>query len=104
MAIDHRIRLYFPPHWRTKSLSIRELTDAIAAIRLWEPPPVDVLVVATSGRFSADAVAWLEQHNNRRDRPAIEAWPESHLESLLAERPSLAVELGLRAAPRSREK
>ena len=72
----------------------------LAAIKLWEPPPVDVLVIVTSGRFTADAVAWIEQHNNRRERPAIETWPESHLESLLAQRPPLVTELGLR--PRAR--
>ena len=37
-----------------------------------------------------------QQHNHKRERPAIEFWPESHLESLLAERPPLVTEFGLR--------
>jgi hypothetical protein len=47
---------------------------------VWEPPPVDVLVIATSGRFTADAVRWIENHNNARKHPTVEMWPESHLE------------------------
>jgi hypothetical protein len=30
---------------------------------LWEPPKVNVLVVATTGRFTTDAIAWIEKHN-----------------------------------------
>lgn len=63
---------------------------------LWEPPTVDVLIVATSGRFTSDAVAWSERHNSGRMQPAIELWAETHLESLLAERGHLITEFGLR--------
>ncbi|HMH58460.1 MAG TPA: hypothetical protein VK537_04700 [Galbitalea sp.] len=48
------------------------------------------LIVATSGRFSADAVDWAEKHNDRADLPLIELWPEGKLETLLAERPHVA--------------
>jgi hypothetical protein len=76
------------------------MPDAVAtvgAMAFWEPPPVDVLIIATSGRLTTDAVDWIERHNRENRRPQIEMWPESHLESLLAQRPALVAEFGLRA-------
>jgi hypothetical protein len=55
-----------------------------------------VLIIATSGRFSADAVTWIEQHNNAGATPFIEMWPDSTLETLLAQKPYLAAAHGLR--------
>ena len=43
-----------------------------------------------------DAVSWIEKRNGNREHPAIEHWPESHLESLLAQRPDLVEEFNLR--------
>ncbi len=63
---------------------------------LWTNPRVDVLTVATSGRFTADAVTWIESHNVTGALPRIEMWPESHLERLLAGRPAMIAEFGLR--------
>lgn len=40
-----------------------------------EPPRVDVLIIATSGRFSADAVQYLERHNQSEAALRIEMWP-----------------------------
>ena len=64
--------------------------------KLWDKPRVDVLVVVTSGRFSADAVELIESHNASDTAMNIEMWPESHLERLLAARPPLIAEFGLR--------
>lgn len=83
-------------HWLTKSVSAAEVATLKEQMSLWESPKVDVLVIATSGRFSADAVALIEK-NNQSDRALrIEMWPESHLESLLAARPALIAEFRLR--------
>jgi hypothetical protein len=70
--------------------------QAVSAVKLWEPPLVHVLIIATSGRFTSDAVAWIEKHNHTGDRPVIEMWPDSQLETLLAERPHLVAEFRLR--------
>lgn len=83
-------------HWRTKSLSVESCATVVAQMSLWEPPLVSTLVIATSGRFSSDAVAWIEKHNNVGTAPRIEMWPDSRLEALLAARPSLVREFGLR--------
>ena len=83
-------------HWLKSSIGIPEVSVAKDQMALWTNPPVDVLVLATSGRFTADAVAWIEQHNSTGVRPRIEMWPESHLERLLAARPALIAEAGLR--------
>lgn len=64
--------------------------------KLWPDPRVDVLVIATSGRFTSDAVQWIERHNACGSPPKIEMWPESHLERLLAARPPLIAEFHLR--------
>jgi len=83
-------------HWLSRSINAPDVAGTVAQVRLWEPPLVDVLVMATSGRFSADAVQWIEQHNTRGDRPFIDQWPDSHLELLLAARPHISAEFRLR--------
>lgn len=76
-------------HWQSKSVGVSDVTVAVAQTSLWEPPTVHVLVIATSGRFTADAVAWVERRNAKLERPSIELWPDNHLELLLARRPHI---------------
>jgi hypothetical protein len=57
---------------------------------------VNVLVIAATGRFTADGVAAIEKHNASDSALKIEMWPESHLERLLASRPALIAEFALR--------
>ncbi|WP_330340928.1 restriction endonuclease [Streptomyces sp. NBC_00557] len=83
-------------HWQSKSVTVADISEATAQMSLWEPPAVHALVFATSGRFTADAVAWVEKHNENDEHPHIEMWPDSHLELLLASRPHLAAEFKLR--------
>ena len=84
-------------HWEEASVGVSELSTLKEQVKLWEPPRVGVLVIATTGRFTADAVLAIEKHNNEGASPRIEMWPDSHLELLLARRPSLIAEFGLRA-------
>lgn len=84
-------------HWLTTSIGVEAVAAVVAQMELWEPPPVDVLVFATSGRFTTDAVGWIESHNLKGERPHIEMWPNSHLELLIASRPHIAATAGLRA-------
>ncbi len=65
-------------------------------MKLWEPPRVDVHVIATSGRFTSDAVAMIEKHNHSDTALRIEMWTDSHLERLLAARPAIIAEFALR--------
>jgi hypothetical protein len=83
-------------HWLSKSISLYDVTGARDQMPLWEPPRVDVLVIATSGRFTTDAVACIEKHNQSNAGMRIVMWPESHLELLLAARPDLIAEFRLR--------
>jgi hypothetical protein len=83
-------------HWLSKSVALTDASGARDQMALWPNPPVDVLVIATSGRFTSDAVAWIEQHNQSGIRPQIEMWAESHLERVLASRPALIAEAKLR--------
>lgn len=83
-------------HWLSKPIRPTDASGALTQMALWEPPRVHVLVLATSGRFTADAVAWIERHNEAGNQPVIEMWPESHLELLLAQRPHLVAEFKLR--------
>jgi Restriction endonuclease len=82
-------------NWK-RSLSPKECQAAIAPIPLWEPPKVDLLVLATTGRFSEQGVQWIEQHNHVGRDPRIAMWPNSHLELLLAGRGDLVEEFHLR--------
>jgi len=83
-------------HWLKKSISANEIAVLMQQMTLWEPPKVDVLIIATSGRFSADVVSLIEKNNASDKALRIEMWPESHLELLLAKRPSLIAEFKLK--------
>lgn len=81
---------------KASGVSASDIAVLKEQMRLWEPPRVDVLIIATTGRFAADAIALVERHNQSDSGLAIEMWPDSHLEHLLAARPSLIAEFGLR--------
>jgi hypothetical protein len=83
-------------HWQSKSLALPDVVANVEQMRLWEPPRVDSLVIATSGFFTADAVQWVEQRNERREAPRVELWSQPHIASLIAQRPHLAIEFKLR--------
>lgn len=83
-------------HWQSKSVSPAEVATLKEQMKLWEPPRVDIHVIATSGRFTSDAVSLIERHNQSDTALRIEMWPESHLERLLASRPGIIAEFGLR--------
>jgi hypothetical protein len=97
LAGVHRHRVVIAcKHWLSKSIGVLEASSLRAQVKLHEPPTVAVLVMATSGRFTADAVAWIEKENQQGGSPQIEMWPENHLERLLTERPNLVAEFRLR--------
>lgn len=83
-------------HWQSRSVAARDISDARGQMELWQPPRVDVLVMATTGRFTADAVSLVEQHNQSDRALQIEMWPDSHLERILASRPHLIGQFRLR--------
>jgi hypothetical protein len=83
-------------HWLTRTISSTDAGAAVIQMDLWTDPRVDVLIIATTGRFSADAVQWIERHNATTGLPRVEMWPESRLERALAARPALIAEFGLR--------
>jgi hypothetical protein len=83
-------------NWLTRSVGPGDVGTLKEQIATWEPPKVDVLIIATTGRFTSDAVATIEKNNEGDRALKIEMWPETHLERLLAERPALIAEFGLR--------
>ena len=83
-------------HWLKRSVSVTDVAELREQMKLWEPPRVDVHIIATTGRFTSDAVALIEKNNQTDTALRIEMWPESHLERLLALRPALIAEFGLR--------
>ena len=78
------------------SLRTDDVVQLQTRMRLWEPPRIDELIIATTGRFTQDAVQWVEKHNRSDTALFINMWPENHIESLLAQRPELIAEFGLR--------
>ncbi|MDH6466233.1 hypothetical protein M2302_006439 [Micromonospora sp. A200] len=83
-------------HWLSRSVPPEEISGALTRLALWEPPVIRGLIVATTGHFTPDAVAWTEKHNEGGKMPFIDLWPESKLATLLSERPWLAAQYGLR--------
>jgi hypothetical protein len=66
-------------HWLAKSVNVSAVADTVANMALWTPPAVNGLIIATSGRFTADAVDWIERHNATGNAPLIDMWPDSRL-------------------------
>lgn len=83
-------------HWQSKTVNATEVATLKEQMTLWEPPRVDVLTIATTGRFSTDAVQLIEKQAQSDRALKIEMWADSHLEMLLASRPALIAEFGLR--------
>lgn len=83
-------------HWLSKSVGSMEIAMLREQMKIWEPPRIDIHVIATSGRFTSDAVGIIEKHNQSDSALRIEMWPESHLERLLASRPAIIAEFSLR--------
>jgi hypothetical protein len=83
-------------HWLSKSVGLSDVAKLSAQMKLWEPPRVDVLIIATSGRFTLDAVSFIENHNQSDCALRIEMWTESKFEQLLNSRPALIAEFKLR--------
>jgi len=97
LAGTTRLRTFIQcKHWMKKSFNVADLATLKEQIKLWGPPRVDVCVIASSGRFTPDVVAAIEKHNQSDTGLRFEMWPESHLERLLAMRPDLIGEFGLR--------
>lgn len=83
-------------HWLSRSISVGNISELAAQMTLWAPPRIDVCIVATTGRFTADAVAFIEKQNQSDKALMIEMWPETHLETILAKRPDLIADFKLR--------
>ena len=83
-------------HWLSKSVGPVDVAGAVAQMELWEPPPVHVLVIATSGHFTTDAVDWIERRTVNNTQPRVEMLSRSDLELILARRPHLTAAFNLR--------
>ncbi len=75
-------------HWTNRSINVSDISTLLAETELWNRP-FAVVIIATSGRFTQDAVNWRENRELRGEFPAVEFWSGSHLEHLIASRPSL---------------
>lgn len=82
--------------WLSKSVGPDEIRKTMQKIVLWEPPRVDELVIATTGRFTADAIKLVEDHNQSNSGLYLRLWPNNHLERMLAARPHLIGHFRLR--------
>ncbi|WP_216607669.1 restriction endonuclease [Arthrobacter sp. 260] len=81
-------------HYTSKSVSPIDVHGTLASLPLWGK--IDALIIATSSRFTSDAIALIDQHNNQPNSVRIEMWPDSKLEVLLGPRPTLAITHKLR--------
>ena len=82
--------------WLSRSVGPDEISKTMQNMVLWEPPRVDELVIATTGRFTADAIEFYERHNQSNSALYLRLWSNSHLERMLAVRPHLIGHFRLR--------
>lgn len=83
-------------HKFESSIGLPIVNSLVGQMSLWGDPPVDVLIIVTSGHFTTDAVQFVEKHNASDKRLRIYLWPKSHLESLLAQHPAIVGQFNLR--------
>ena len=83
-------------HWLSRSIADNDVSKEVTSVDHWNNPPVDVLAIATSGKFTANAVSWVERHNAKGIRPRVEMWNDAKLETLLASKPQLILDFELR--------
>ena len=83
-------------NWLAASVAADDVAAAVAQMELWQPPPVHVLAIATSGRFTTGAIEWIERRHNNNAQPKVEMWACTDLELILARRPHLAAGFRLR--------
>ena len=76
-------------HQLSGSLSIKDISYLKDQIKSWEPPRVDILIIATTGHFSADAVKHIEDHNQSPSPLRIEMWSIEKIRNILDARPYL---------------
>lgn len=89
LSSTRRLHVLFQcKHWQSRSIGIAEIQTLLAEVELWSKN-FSVVVIVTSGRFTQDAVEWRERREIKGAYPAVEFWPDSHLEHLLASRPAL---------------
>lgn len=94
---SHRVRLIIQcKHWQSKSVRPSDIATLREQLSTWEPPRVDVCVVATSGRFTTEAIRIIEQQNQSDRALRIEMWADSHLERILASKPHIIATFELR--------
>ena len=82
--------------WHTKSVGDTDIAKVITRIGFWKTPKVNELVIATTGTFTENAVSYVDNHNFSDKALRIEMWPESHIGRILAKRPDLIAQFGLR--------
>jgi len=82
-------------HWRDRSIGVHDIATLREQMKLWQPPRVDFLILATSGRFSTDLVDYVEQHNQGESPLHIVLWPDSRLEVILSTKQHLIAEYPL---------
>lgn len=83
-------------HWLGQSVSHHVIAQAVTTAEAWTPS-FDVVIVATSGRFTTEAVTWTDKRSTAGTRPDVELWADSELEALLARHPGMAIAHGLGA-------
>jgi hypothetical protein len=83
-------------HCTTKSVNPDEVSAVLTRMALWEPPMVEVVIIATCGRFTADAVELIEKREEARQLPRVITLADSDLETLLSQHQGLIAEFGLR--------
>lgn len=83
-------------HRLSRSIAPLQVHETLAALEAAPPPRRQVLIIATSGHFTAGALTLIEQRTEIGQRPDVEMWSSSKLESLLAQHPQIAAAHGLR--------
>jgi len=82
-------------HYQAKSVGLPECTQAVEQAKLWTDARFQVVVIATSGNLTQQALEWIEKRHTDGDVPAVDVWNQTDLEWFLAPKPAIRASFGL---------
>ncbi|MCP5034991.1 MAG: restriction endonuclease [Actinomycetia bacterium] len=82
-------------HHQSRSVDLDDCVKSLEQAKLWPDAGFRVIVMATSGNFTQQAVEWVEKRAADGEFPAVELLGQSDLERLLAAKPAIRTAFGL---------
>ena len=76
-------------------MNLSECLQTVEQAKLWNDAGFRVVVIATSGNLTQQAVEWVEARKTSGEFPSVEVWNQAQLEHMLAARTKIRTAFAL---------